>query len=88
MKKCGYTLPAHSNVISDVRFSSSGELLTTSSFDGAINIWNARNYEILRSMTGHSGKVMCCDMSPDEKYVVSGGYDRTVKLWANKAEVA
>jgi WD40 repeat protein len=35
-KKCSYVLPAHSNLISDVTTSASGELLVTSSFDGKL----------------------------------------------------
>ena len=34
----------------------------------------------------HSGKVMSCDFSRDEKHIVSAGFDRTIKLWAHKDE--
>ena len=86
-KKCSYCLPAHSNLISDLRYSKSGEMLMTSSFDGNVKIWGYRDYQLLRSLSGHLGKVMACDFSPkDEKHVVSVGFDRTLKLWAHKDE--
>ena len=86
-KKCSYCLPAHSNLISDLRYSRSGEMLMTSSFDGCVKIWGYRDYQLLRSLSGHLGKVMACDFSPlDEKHVVSVGFDRTLKLWAHKDE--
>jgi U4/U6 small nuclear ribonucleoprotein PRP4 len=86
-KKCSYCLPAHSNLISDLRYSKSGEMLMTSSFDGCVKIWGHRDYQLLRSLSGHLGKVMACDFSPrDEKHVVSVGFDRTLKLWAHKDE--
>ena len=73
--------------MSDCRFSKSGELLLTSSFDGTIKIWGTRDWRILRILSGHDGKVMSADFSPiDEKHIVSVGYDRTVKLWAHKDE--
>lgn len=51
-KKCFYTLPAHNNVISDVRYSHSGELLLSSSFDGTIKVWSARDFHVLRTLSG------------------------------------
>lgn len=84
---CKYQLPAHSEAISDVRFSNSGAMLLSSSFDGNINVFSTAvtplvsYYPRLASLKGHSGKVMGADFSPDEKTVVSVGFDRTVKLW-------
>lgn len=86
MKKTSYVLPAHSNVISDVRFSSSGELLLTSAFDGLLKVWGTRDFSLLRTLSGHTGRVMACDISVDERHFASAGYDRTVKLWAHKNE--
>ena len=86
-RKCSYCLPAHSNLISDLCYSKSGEMLLTSSFDGTIKVWGYRDHQLLRSLSGHLGKVMSCDFSPlDEKHIVSGGFDRTIKLWAHKEE--
>jgi WD40 repeat protein len=56
--------------------------LLTASFDGTIKIWAARDHRLLRSLVGHSGKVMAADFSPGEQRVASAGFDRTVKLWA------
>jgi len=36
----------------------------------------------LKTLKGHEGRVMSCDISPDSKYIVSASYDRTFKLWA------
>lgn len=86
-KKAAYVLPGHNNVVSDVRYSKSGELLLTSSFDGTAKLWGTRDYRLLTTMTGHVGKVMSADISPaDESHVITGGFDRTIKLWAHRDE--
>lgn len=43
-RKCVYVLPAHTNIVSDVCVSASGELLTTASFDGSVKVWGLRDY--------------------------------------------
>ena len=77
-KKCGYCLPAHSNIISDVRYSKSGELLLTSSFDGTVKIWGSRDYRLMKSLSGHTGKVMSCDFLGSERKIVSVIYSISV----------
>ena len=35
----------------------------------------------LRWLTGHKGGVLSCSWAPDGRYVVSGGSDRTLRVW-------
>lgn len=37
--------------------------------------------DILRTFEGHTDSVMSTSLSPNEQYALSGGNDRTVKLW-------
>jgi len=100
-RRCGSCLPGHSNCISGIAYSTSGEILASSSFDGSVKVWRTRDNALLRSLSSTApaaggvskasasggGKVMACDISPmDEKHVVSAGYDRTIKLWAHSSE--
>ncbi|EGZ17385.1 hypothetical protein PHYSODRAFT_314758 [Phytophthora sojae] len=86
-QKCSYMIPAHSNLVSDVRFSpGSGELLLSASYDSTIKLWRTRDWKLITTLRGHDGKVMSADFAPDEKHVVSCGFDRTFKLWAHENE--
>lgn len=83
MKQCSYMLPAHSNLVSSVRYNHNGECLLTSSFDGKVRVWSCRNWKMLTSLTGHEGKVMGADWAADKRGVISVGFDRTLKRWAD-----
>ncbi|ETL92067.1 hypothetical protein L917_09532, partial [Phytophthora nicotianae] len=86
-QKCSYMVPAHSNLVSDVRFSpGSGELLLSASYDSTIKLWRTRDWKLMTTLRGHDGKVMSADFAPDEKHIVTCGFDRTFKLWAHENE--
>jgi U4/U6 small nuclear ribonucleoprotein PRP4 len=86
-----YTIPAHTNVITQVRYWKSnasetashlnGSVLLSSSYDGTCKLWTDGDYKPLQCLTGVESKVMCCDISSDAKYIVSALYDRTFKLY-------
>eukprot|EP01034_Spumella_vulgaris_P029968 gene29968-37108_t len=83
--QCIAPFQGHIKKISGVSFNANGFQVATSSLDNTL--WSSRDLRILRTLSGHSGKVMSADFHPvNEKYVVSAGYDRTVKLWAHKDE--
>jgi len=78
-----YTIPAHNNLLSQVKFSpTTGEYLLTSSFDNTIKLWNTRDWTLLHTCIGHEGKVTDIDISKDELAIYSVGFDRTWKYWA------
>ena len=47
---------------------------------GLIRMWNATNRRLLRSLTGHTHTVYSLAVSTDGKQLVSGCFDRSVKV--------
>jgi U4/U6 small nuclear ribonucleoprotein PRP4 len=85
---------AHKSVVSDLRwYKGDGEMPTagtpkkagtffvSSGFDKNINIFSADDWALVQSLSGHTGNVHSVDVERRGRWIVSGGYDRTVKLW-------
>ncbi len=43
--------------------------------------WNAESGEIMRTFSGHDGRVTSVKFSPDGRYIASSGTDQTIKVW-------
>ncbi|XP_014248666.1 U4/U6 small nuclear ribonucleoprotein Prp4 [Cimex lectularius] len=81
-QSCIYTIPAHSNLLSDVKYQPGiGDFLITASYDNTAKVWSNKTWQPLKTLSGHDGKVMCLDISPDSKFIATASYDRTFKLW-------
>ncbi|KAI1874366.1 hypothetical protein JX265_004574 [Neoarthrinium moseri] len=50
-------------------------------FDKKVNIFSADDWSLIQTLEGHTGPVASVDVSRDGRWIVSGGHDRTVKLW-------
>ena len=59
----------------------SGTFFVSAGFDKNVNVFSADDWSLVQSLSGHLGNVHSCDVSRDARWIVSGGYDRTVKLW-------
>jgi len=46
-----------------------------------VGLWEVATGKALGHFAGHSGRVASVAFSPDGKYIVSGGWDNTAKLW-------
>lgn len=72
---------AHEGPITAVQYSPNGQLILTASHDGTIKLWNAENYQAIRTLTGHDGEVNDCVFFPDGTRLASAGTDGTIRIW-------
>ncbi|MFP4555851.1 MAG: hypothetical protein ACLFNU_03175 [Bacteroidales bacterium] len=67
-------LRGHKAKITGVAFSSQGNLMATSSYDGTVRLWNLDDLNILPVVfDDHESWVTAIDFSRDGSYVISGG---------------
>src|SRR5262249_37666697 len=46
-----------------------------------ITLWDVATGRAVRHFHGHEGKINCLAISPDGKWMASGGNDNTVRMW-------
>uniref|UniRef100_A0A3Q2XJN9 ATG16 autophagy related 16-like 1 (S. cerevisiae) n=1 Tax=Hippocampus comes TaxID=109280 RepID=A0A3Q2XJN9_HIPCM len=73
--------------ITSIEFDSAGSYLLAASNDFASRIWTLEDYRLRHTLTGHSGKVLSARFLLDNARIVSGSYDRTLKLWDLRSKV-
>ncbi|XP_061828417.1 autophagy-related protein 16-1 isoform X1 [Nerophis lumbriciformis] len=73
--------------ITSIEFDSAGSYLLAASNDFASRIWTLEDYRLRHTLTGHSGKVLAARFLLDNARIVSGSYDRTLKLWDLRSKV-
>jgi len=84
--ECKYTIQdadAHNNWVSCVRFSPStvNPMIVSGSWDRTVKVWNLANCKLRTTLTGHSGYINTCTVSPDGSLCASGGKDGVAMLW-------
>ncbi|CAH1426417.1 unnamed protein product [Lactuca virosa] len=80
------TLDEHSSEITDIRFSSSMQLLATSSQDKTIRIWDLENLGggSVRTFTGHIASVLSIDFHPKKDDIVCSCDESEIRYWTIK----
>ncbi len=72
--------------VSAVSFSPDGEMLAIGSHNGAVQLLEKTDNKI-RSLGQHEEGVVALDFSSDGSYISSGGYDKSLKIWSQEAEL-
>ncbi|KAF8199065.1 ribosome assembly protein [Pholiota molesta] len=75
------TLRGHVGAVYRLAWSADSRLLISASKDSTLKIWDLKTFKIKNDLPGHTDEVYCVDFVADK--VVSGGRDRTVKIWKN-----
>ena len=67
--------------INSLCWSPDSTMIATGSTNNTVKIWDARTGVCLRTLTGHTGAVMCVDWSPDGSRLASSSQDRSIIIW-------
>jgi WD40 repeat protein len=76
-------LHGHEGGIFDLDFTPDGKALVSAGGipDSRVIVWNVEYLQIEHTLEGHGGDVHSLAISPNSRFVVSGGVDRRVFLW-------
>ncbi|CCD26925.1 U4/U6-U5 snRNP complex subunit PRP4 NDAI_0J00330 [Naumovozyma dairenensis CBS 421] len=75
-------LPAHSNIVSDLHYErSQGRYLVSCGYDRCINFFSSDSWRKICSKEGHTDKILSVDSSDNADYMLSSGWNRSIKLW-------
>ncbi|ONK63469.1 uncharacterized protein A4U43_C07F15470 [Asparagus officinalis] len=85
-RKCEYTIPAHSHLISQVKYEpQEGYFLATASYDMKAMVWSGQDFKPVKTLVGHEAKVTGLDIRADGQQIATVAYDRTIKIWSSRS---
>ena len=76
-----FALNGHTRNITKVLYNRDGDLLFSAGKDKHVVLWRVSNGEPIGTYEGHIGAINDCDVTPDTKYLATGGGDNFMYVW-------
>ena len=74
-------LNGHDATVYSAVYSSDGQRIVTSRYDGTSKVWNAQTGQGLLTLIGHDDEVESAEYSPNGRRIVTASWDETTKVW-------
>ncbi len=74
------SLPGHVQVTS-ICVNHDGSVGVSGGADGLIIVWNLENCEMQRILKGHTQTISALAISPDDRWIASASWDKTIRIW-------
>lgn len=71
----------HGYSIQDVVISSDNNKFASAGGDRVTFLWDVGTGRVIRRIQGHSQRINCLEMNEDSTILLTGSYDKTVKVW-------
>lgn len=80
------SLQGHNHFIQDICLSQDALYALTASWDKTMRLWDLSTGESVCNFIGHTNDVLSASFSPDNRLIVSGSRDKTIKVWNTRGE--
>ncbi|MGO8671008.1 MAG: WD40 repeat domain-containing protein [Capsulimonadaceae bacterium] len=75
------TAPISSAPVTSLAIHAGVKYLLSGSMTGDVHVWNLRRKCVIRTLSGHTGRINSCTFSPDSLRVASASADGSVIVW-------
>lgn len=76
-----HILPVSSGYVTSATFSPNDRLLSTTSWDHKVRIWDVRSGKLIRTLNGHTSNALHTEFSPDGAELLSTSLDNSLRFW-------
>lgn len=80
------SLHGHSHFVQDVVGSADGMFCLSASWDGTLRLWDLKTGQTTRRFVDHTKDVLSVAFSSNNRQIVSGSRDKTLKIWNTLGE--
>ena len=74
------SLEGHVDFVRSVAFNRESKL-ASASYDNTVRLWDVEEGKCIEVFRGHTHRLRAIAFSPDDKTIVSGGWDHRLKIW-------
>ncbi len=80
------SLSGHSHFVSGVSLSKDSKFVISSSWDKTVRLWDLNTFKTRTLFTGHTKDLLCCDFANEDRSILSGGMDNSLRIFNIKGE--